>query len=290
MTLTWPPQLSRRTLTTMQWAVMISLAVHASLLLLRIAAPATFERLFEEAPLEVVLVNARSQQSTDQAKVIAQVNLAGGGEHAKGRATSPLPPALASRAGDSLNPDESKVASMREEQNRLLAQVKRQIAQLKPLTAQEAENPQAKEREKRRQALIHVLAEIEKRIQEDNERPRRRYISPATQEAVYAIYYDAMRRKIEQQGTQYFPESGGRKLYGELTMGITVNASGEILAIELLRPSGLAALDRQAQALVRQLRFDPFDSNMLKKADQIVVISRFQFRRNNTMQTQMLSQ
>ena len=53
---------------------------------------------------------------------------------------------------------------------------------------------------------MKLLAEIERRINEENARPKKRYISPSTREEVYAIYYDALRRKIEERGTQNFPE------------------------------------------------------------------------------------
>ena len=78
-------------------------------------------------------------------------------------------------------------------------------------------------REEKRRQLVKLLAEIEKRINDENARPKRRYVSPATREEVYAIYYDALRRKVEDKGTENFPEQGGKKLYGELIMIVTVN-------------------------------------------------------------------
>ena len=75
-------------------------------------------------------------------------------------------------------------------------------------------------------ALVKLLAEIERRINQENARPKKRYISPATREEVYAMYYDALRRKIEERGTRNFPEYQGKKLYGELTMNVTVDAAG----------------------------------------------------------------
>jgi periplasmic protein TonB len=94
------------------------------------------------------------------------------------------------------------------------------------------------EREQQRQALVKLLAEIEKRINEENARPKKRYISPATREEVYALYYDELRRKIEDRGTRNFPEAGGRKLYGELTMIMTVNHTGAVLETEVVQGSG----------------------------------------------------
>ncbi len=91
------------------------------------------------------------------------------------------------------------------------------------------------QQEERRRQLLKLLAEIEKRINEENSRPKKRYISPATREEVYAVYYDALRRKIEDKGTESFPEQAGRKLYGELTMIVTVNHDGRVLDTETSR-------------------------------------------------------
>ncbi len=146
------------------------------------------------------------------------------------------------------------------------------------------------EREQKRKALVKILAEIEKRINEENARPKKRYISPATREEIYAVYYDELRRKIEDRGTSNFPEAGGRKLYGELTMIITVNHSGAVLDTEVVQSSGTPLLDRRAQAIVRSLVFGRFNDGMRRQADQIVVVSRFRFTRDETLQTQMTSQ
>ena len=99
---------------------------------------------------------------------------------------------------------------------------------------------------------MQLLAEIEKRINEENARPKKRYISPATREEVYALYYDQLRRKIEERGTRNFPENQGHKLYGELTMNVTVDSARPRAS----RPrscarSGNAVLDRRAVAIVR---------------------------------------
>ena len=135
-----------------------------------------------------------------------------------------------------------------------------------------------------------MLAQIEKRIQEENARPRKHYISPATREAVYAVYYDALRQQIEEQGTRQFPQEGGQKLYGELSMVITVNHTGEVLDTEVADRSRSPALDRRAQAIVRAQRFAPFTPAMRQQADHIVVVSRFRFTRNETLQTQLRGQ
>ena len=130
------------------------------------------------------------------------------------------------------------------------------------------------------------LAEIEKRINAENARPKKRYISPATQEAVYAIYYDALRRRIEDRGTRDFPEAGGRKLYGELTMNVTIDAAGRVVDAEIVRPSHSRLLDRRAVAIVHAAApFGRFSEAMRRQADQIVVTSRFRFTREDGLET-----
>jgi protein TonB len=118
--------------------------------------------------------------------------------------------------------------------------------------------------------------------------PRKRYISPATREEAYAVYYDALRRKVEDKGTENFPEQGGGKLYGELTMIVTVNHDGRVLATEIVQGSGNRALDRRAEAIARAA--GPFGTSMPKcaaKADQIAMVARFKFTRDQTLETNL---
>ena len=76
-----------RRFSTLQIALGVSIGLHAALLALRIGAPETFNRVFQDTPLEVVLVNARSNEKPLQAQALAQSSMAGGGEAAAGRAT-----------------------------------------------------------------------------------------------------------------------------------------------------------------------------------------------------------
>lgn len=172
----------------------------------------------------------------------------------------------------------------------LLAQIKKQLAAMPPPDPKvPSADPAQAEREQKRKQLIKILAEIERRINEENARPKKRYISPATREEVYAVYYDTLRRKIEEKGTVHFPEQAGKKLYGELTMVLTVNFDGRILATEVAETSGNLTLDRRAQGIARSTGpFDRFSEAMRRKADQIVVVSRFRFASNETLETRLL--
>ena len=278
-------------LTTLQVALLVSLAVHAVLLTVRFVDPESFNRLFKDTPLEVVLVNARSDEVPLIAQAIAQANLAGGGEAASGRATSPLPPSPTIALGETTEESRRQIKELQEQQQQLLAQIRREVALLPPPDpAREAGTPEERAQEERRRQLLRYLAEIEKRINEENARPKKRYISPATREAAYAIYYDALRRKVEERGTRDFPEYQGKKLYGELTMNLTVDAEGRVVDADVVRPSNSRILDRRAIAIVRAAGpFGRFSDAMRRQADQIVVTSRFRFTRDEGLETSLSS-
>jgi periplasmic protein TonB len=276
-------------LSVLQWSLLVSAGLHAGLLGFRMANPEAFNRAFQDTPLEVILVNARSSEVPAKAQAIAQASLAGGGDAAKGRATSPLPAAQTMELGDAPDQAKRRIDELQEQQQQLLAQIRRELAQLPPPDPRrEGGTPKEVEQDERRRQLLRLLAEIEKRVNDENARPKKRYISPATREEVYALYYDALRRRIEERGTRNFPEYQGKKLYGELTMNVTVDAAGQVVETEIVRPSRSRVLDQQAVAIVRaSAPFGPFNAAMRRQADQIVVTSRFRFTREDGLETSL---
>jgi len=280
-----------KSLSTLQIALGLSVAVHAALLTVRLVDPEGFNRVFHDTPLEVILVNAASEEKPDKAQAIAQRTLAGGGEAEKGRATSPLPPSALTEIGDATEDAQRRIEAMQEQQMLMLSQLKKQLAAMPPPDPTLAANhSEAESREEKRRQLVRLLAEIERRINEENARPKKRYVSPATREAVYAVYYDSLRRRIEERGTENFPQAAGRKLYGELTMIVTVNHDGRVLQTEVVESSGNRLLDRRAETIARSSGpFGPFTDAMRRQADQIVVVSRFRFTRDETLETRLSS-
>ena len=274
-------------LTTLHWALLVSFVVHGALLTVRFVDPERFNRLFEDTPLEVVLVNVRSNEKPVKAQAIAQANLAGGGEAERGRATSPLPPSATVELGEADDEARRQIDQLQSQQQQLLSQLRRELAMLPaPAPQRDPTNARERDQEERRRQMLRLLAEIEKRINEENARPKKRYISPAVREEVYAQYYDALRRRIEDRGTKDFPEHKGKKLYGELIMNITVDAAGHVVEAEVVQSSRSALLDRRAVAIVHAASpFGDFSADMRRSADQIVVTSRFRFTRDEGLET-----
>jgi protein TonB len=278
---------------TLQIALGLSVLAHAALLAVRFADPEAFNRVFQETPLEIILVNAKAKgEAPDKAQALAQASLAGGGDLDKGRATSPLPPSAFTAVGDSAEEAQKQIEAMQAQQMMLLSQVRAQLAAMPLPDPRQAGQPNdnTAQVEKRRQ-LLELLAEIERRVNEENARPKRRFVSPATKEATYAVYVDALRRKIEARGTERFPQAGGKKLYGELTMIVSVNFDGSLLGTEIVQSSGNRELDRRAQAIVASIgNFGRFTDAMRRQTDQLLMPSRFKFTRDETLETQVSTQ
>ena len=274
------------------WALGLSLIFHAGLLSLKWAAPATFDRIFETNTLEVVLVNSSSKNAPDSPLALAQVNLAGGGQvPGTGLQTSPFSAPTANANTQELVQLQQQIESLKNEEQRLIQQLKQALFQLNsPNQLQVSEAKAADALAERKKQLANQLAQIEKQSQALQGGPKKRFIGPATKEVSFARYYDKMRRTIEVTGTENFPQAAGQKLYGQLTMVITLDKQGQVLSTEVANGSGQFVLDQRAQAIVRGASpFGAFTADMKKEADQLVVVTRFQFARDETLETQMLA-
>lgn len=264
-------------------ALGISLTVHAAALAVRLSPPQAIDRLVRDAGLEVILVNTSSDEKAPvKPKAIAQTHLAGGGETANDRSTSPLLNSPSTRSGQADDQVQQKLSDKEREQAELLTRTKQTLAKLN--TSHSDNKDPAIERQ--RQQLINLLAQIEKRIQEENARPRKRYVSPSTQEASYAKYYDLMRRKIEERGTREFPQHQGGKLYGSLIMVITIDSRGQILSTDVSQSSGNPLLDFQAKQIAKNAGpYGVFSDKMQREMDQLALVTRFSFDHNNILKT-----
>jgi protein TonB len=278
-----------KSLSTLQWALALSVLLHGAVLAVRFINPEGFHRAFQDTRLDVVLVNARSGDKPDRAQAIAQVNLAGGGEATDRRMVStPLPPTAQNATGNALiTRNQRQIAAMQQEHRQLIAQIRTQLADIPRLDPQrQANSPEASEQEDKRQQLSKLLAAIERKVQEENLHPRKRWLSPATLGSIYALYYDKMRHKIEDRGTQDFPQVAGRKLYGELMMSLLINHDGRVLDASVVQSSGDRMLDRFAEAIAESAGpFGPFTPAMRQDTDQFDVVARFRFTHEQTLET-----
>lgn len=277
-------------------ALALSVAVHVLLLAVRFVSPAAFEIKRTDAALDVVLVNSKSAQKPRKAEVLAQANLDGGGEHDKQRASTPMPAQTETQQGDVVKQVQRQVQQVEEEQRRLMTAAKSPAqAQSQPVKPGEQRAPTATRGQDDRTAadeMAKLEAEIRRNFEHYAKRPKRMQLTATSaQQVSYAQYYDRLRKKIETRGTKDFPQDNrGKPLYGQLIVVINVNRQGKlgynrdgynVEAIDVVKSSGNAVLDRQAVAIVRaSAPFGVFTPEMEKNQDILEVISTFKFSRN----------
>ncbi len=260
------------------WALGISLAVHAGLLLIRFTAPETFERMMGQSPLEIVLVNAQANNTPKQVQALAQVNLEGGGDAEKGMAKSPLPDSGRLQDGDNLQELKKRVEELEAEQAKLYAQYKSNEIIQKALETTQQANPTPNDQDTNEAVLARKAAAIEKQVEQYNKRPRRKEISPATREVEYAAYYAAWRDKIEKVGTDNYPPEARGKLYGELIITVSIWSDGRIENITIHKSSGQAVLDKAAIRIFKiAAPYGQFSEKMREKYQVFDITTRFIF-------------
>src|SRR5438128_599488 len=109
---------SQRILT---FALVFSTLVHGGLLFVRFATPSEFRLQSRDAPLDVILVNAKHASKPAKAEALAQANLDGGGEATKGRAKSFLTNSRQTQDGDQLQEAARRIQQIEAEQKKLLS-------------------------------------------------------------------------------------------------------------------------------------------------------------------------
>ena len=165
--------------------------------------------------------------------------------------------------------DEKQVAEARQEQQQLLRQIRKDVA-LMP-----AGSPERAQKER-------ILAAIERRIaDEDKTLARTLYMTSSDQShESFGPYCAELRRRIEARGTAHFPQLDGHKIHGRVTLNLRIDSKGRLIETDLVRGSGNATLDRDAQELAGAVApFGAFTPEMRRQADQIVFTASFNFTR-----------
>ena len=257
-------------------ALGLSLSTHVLILCAGLGLWATQGRVVKGAPIQIILVNTQAvMDSNERAQALAQTTLLGGGDLlSKSLASSPTESVPQMRMGLDHAPSQDQIKRLEAQERALITSIQQQLERA-PAFWERTPNPA---QEQKRQAMLKWLGQIQERIQEQIARPKRRYLSPSTKEVNYAQYYVGVKSKIEATGTQFFPQVAGRKLYGSLTMMMSINAHGEVVQSEVLQSSGSGELDRRALAIVRRgAPYGEFPIEVRRDADELAIVSVFHF-------------
>lgn len=100
--------------------------------------------------------------------------------------------------------------------------------------------------------MASLNAEINQRLRQYAERPKRKWITARTRQHNYAAYMEAWRQKVERIGNLNYPdEARRRKLSGNLLLDVALNPDGTVNEINLRRSSGERVLDDAAVRIVK---------------------------------------
>jgi protein TonB len=271
-------------------AIAASLLLHGLLLSLHFGFPEA-SRMVKDRALEIVLVNSKSSRRPSEAQALAQANLDGGGSvDERRRAKTPLPPSASQRTGAELEQKRRRVQEMEARQKQLLAEARSRP--LPTLPAAEEKQPEpvpalsGRELANSARAMVRMEAEIDRNIDEYNQRPRKKFIGTRTEEYRFARYIEDWRLKVERVGTLNYPEAAKGKLYGSLVLSVSILADGRVEKIEVNRSSGHKVLDDAARRIVQMASpYAAFPPDIRRDTDIVEITRTWTFTRGDALET-----
>lgn len=242
-------------------------------------------------PLQVVLVNAKSESRPINAEALAQNNLNGGGNTPEDRvAKSPLPTLNDARQ---FTPEQSKqrLQQLEQEAKRLLTQSKstRSVAQEKIRQQQESnELANGEDKAQRDMEIARLEAQINKDFDSYQKMPRRTFIGARTREYRFAQYVEDWRIKVERIGNLNYPEAARQqKIFGHLQLTVSIRADGSLENVEISRPSGQPILDAAAQRIVKLAApFSPFPADIRRDTDILSITRTWSFTQSDKLESE----
>ncbi|MDH3286993.1 MAG: energy transducer TonB [Betaproteobacteria bacterium] len=246
-----------------------------------------FNRL--DQPLEVTLVNSKSQKPPVKADALAQANLDGGGNtDEKVRAASPLPVPAEHKPTPEVTMAQKRVKKLEREAKRLMTRAKKAPAavplpqpQPQPRAIEAEVAPNAADIMARSLEIARLEARISKRWNAYQQRPRRRFVGARTKEFRFARYIEDWRLKIERIGELNYPQAAReRRIYGSLVVTVSIKADGSLEGVDINRSSGEKILDQAALRIVHLAApYAPFSADIAKDTDVLSITRTWLFTR-----------
>ena len=265
--------------------------------------------------MDIILVQKKSKHD-DEAKLLAQASLEGGGDTEEEVAPStPLPPPFPDNQPEVAAPppgEQAQKASEPKQENTEVtdaaptstpeqlalvsesANAKQPVVE-KPVEKAVEKSKQNEEPAKRKKTaknkpsatsllansmkIAALSARVDRNLLAKASRPKRKFISASTREYKYAAYMEAWRSKVERVGNLNYPEEARkRKLSGSLVLDVALKPDGSISMITVRQPSGHKVLDDAAIRIVKLAApFAPFPDAIQGETDILHIIRTWQF-------------
>lgn len=271
-------------------AMLVSALAHALIIGgLRFTMPAP-KRIPAVEPIEIVLVNQKTQVAPVKPDVLAQVNQDGGGNtDAKQRAKSPLP---AARHDPVLEQKLEQQKQLEEKAARMMSRIKSDSSVShadKSDPAPIANKGLDPEQLKQQLREAGIAAQIGKDYNAYQEKPRKAFIGVRAGQASSALWVDSWMQKIERVGTYAYPvDAHGNKLRGRLRVTAEINSDGSLLQSQVDQSSGNRELDQAALRILKQAApFSRLPADLVdatgKPATVLVITRTWSFGSNNSL-------
>jgi periplasmic protein TonB len=280
-----------------------SLSLHAAVIAgVGFAMPEPSPLTAAHTPLEVTLVNTRTEARPLKPDALAQAHLDGGGntEEAR-RAKSPLPAPPQSKPAAELTMAQERIERLEREAQQVIAQVKPQEVTIpaardepKPVVeprivpepqpaAEPRPTPSAADIMSRSLQIARLEAQIAREWEAYQERPRRRFVGARTEEFRFARYIEDWRMKVERIGELNYPQAArNQRIYGSLVVTVSIKSDGSLEQVEINRSSGEKVLDAAALRIVRLAApFAPFPSDIARDTDILSITRTWLFTRSD---------
>jgi protein TonB len=275
-------------------ALAASVVLHAILLSVHFKFPDELRWRSANAPLDVVLVNARTQDRPANADVLAQANLdRGGNVDENRRAKTPLPVMEPRQPGRDLAEAQRRVQQLEVQQERLLAQAQESSARVpSELERQAPAEEPAPDRNGRdladlSLAAMRLQAQVDRQLDEYQKRPRKKFIGARAAEYRFAQYEEEWRAKVERVGTLNYPPEARGRIYGSLRLTVTLRPDGSVDTIELDHSSGLKVLDAAAFKIVKMATpFAVFPPDIRRDTDLLIITRTWFFGQGDKIWTE----
>ena len=278
-------------------AMMVSAIVHVLLIFGLVPVVPVDPKLFEDRnkPLEVVLVNTRTQERPLNPEVLAQANLDGGGTVEETRqAKSPLPVSPEDSLASAQAEMTARVQALEREARELMQRAKSDhaIPETRPEPPAEARpptpTPAPTDLAARSLEMARLAARIDQQWDAYQKRPRRMFVGARAVEFTFARYVEDWRLKVERVGNLNYPEAARRnKLYGSLVLTVSINADGSVESVQIDRSSGSRILDAAAVNIVEMAApYAPFPEEMRNKVDILGITRTWTFTRSDQLTSQ----
>ena len=278
----------------MKVAASVSILLHAIIIFGVSFKLPDLANLAAQPPLEVTLVNAKTQARPKKADTLAQANLDGGGNtDARRRARSPLPVRKEDKQGTGLAMAQKRVEQLEREAKQLMTQARSKTTVAPQVEAQQPKEemqitPSASEIVSRGMEIARLEAQIAREWEHYQQRPRRRFVGARAQEFRFARYIEDWRAKVERVGELNYPQAArDQRIYGSMVVTVSIKSDGSLEGVEINRPSGQRILDAAALRIVQLAApFAPFPADIARDTDILSITRTWIFTRTDQLVTE----